>query len=747
MKKTKLIVLILVVAAIAAFFIFDLGKYFSLDYFKSQQSAIAAYNLANPIQTALIFLLAYIAVTALSLPGAAIMTLVAGAIFGLIWGVIIVSFASTIGATLAFLVARFLLRDSIQAKFGDKLKAFNVGVEKEGGFYLFTLRLVPAFPFFMINVVMGLTTMKATTFFWVSQIGMLAGTVVFVYAGQQLSEITSLKGILSPGLIGAFVLIGILPLVAKKIVGSIRARKVYARWADKKPAHFDRNVVVIGGGSAGLVTSYIAAAVKAKVTLVERHQMGGDCLNTGCVPSKALIRSAKLLNHISRAKEFGIASASAQWDFAEVMERVQNVITAIEPHDSVARYSGLGVDCVKGSAKILSPWEVEITLENGTRQKLTTKNIVIAAGAKPFVPPIPGLAECKPLTSDNVWNIRKLPRRLVVLGGGPIGAELTQCFARFGSNVTQVEMLPRLMVREDPEVSALVKKKFEAEGVTVLVSHKAKEVVIENGEKFLIVESEGQEKRIAFDEILCAVGRVANTTGYGLEELGIPAKKVVETNEYLETIYPNIFACGDVAGPYQFTHTAAHMAWFASVNALFGKFKKFKVDYSVVPWATFTDPEVARVGINEQEAIEQKIEHDVFVYGIDDLDRAIADGEAHGFVKVITPKGSDKILGATIVGEHAGDLLVEFVAAMKHGFGLEGILNTIHTYPTFGEANKYAAGVYKRSTATVGKLAVAKALNDWTRGEGSFFAILGKAIALVVSPDKTPAYPKEPTHH
>ena len=747
MKKSKLIVLILVVAAIAAFFIFDLGKYFSLDYFKSQQSAIAAYNLANPMQTALIFLLAYIAVTALSLPGAAIMTLVAGAIFGLVWGVIIVSFASTIGATLAFLVARFLLRDSIQAKFGDKLKAFNAGVEKEGGFYLFTLRLVPAFPFFMINVVMGLTTMKASTFFWVSQLGMLAGTIVFVYAGQQLSEITSLKGILSPGLIGAFVLIGILPLIAKKVVNSIRARKVYARWASKKPAHFDRNVVVIGGGSAGLVTSYIAAAVKAKVTLVERHQMGGDCLNTGCVPSKALIRSAKLLNHMSRAKEFGIASASAQWDFAEVMERVQRVINEIEPHDSVARYSSLGVDCVKGSAKILSPWEVEITLENGGKQKLTTKNIVIAAGARPFVPPIPGLAECKPLTSDNVWNIRVLPKRLVVLGGGPIGSELTQCFARFGSQVTQVEMLPRIMIREDAEVSAMVKKKFESEGVAVLVNHKAKQVVNENSEKFLIVECDGQEKRIAFDEILCAVGRIANTTGYGLEELGIPAKKVVETNEYLETIYPNIFACGDVAGPYQFTHTAAHMAWFASVNALFGKFKKFKVDYSVVPWATFTDPEVARVGINEQEAIEQKIAHDVHVYGIDDLDRAIADGEAHGFVKVITPKGSDKILGATIVGEHAGDLLVEFVAAMKHGFGLNGILNTIHIYPTLGEANKYAAGVYKRSTATVGKLAVAKAMNDWTRGEGSFFAVLGKAIALVVSPDNTPAYPKEPAHH
>ena len=542
-------------------------------------------------------------------------------------------------------------------------------------------------------------------------------------------------------------LLGIFPLIAKKIIDSVKAKKIYAKWAEKKPSHYDRNVVVIGAGSAGLVTSYIAAAVKAKVTLVERHQMGGDCLNTGCVPSKALIRSAKLLNHISRAKEFGITSASATWDFAEVMERVQRVVNEIEPHDSVARYSSLGVDCMKGSAKIMSPWEVEITRDDGSKQKLTTKNIVIAAGARPFVPPIPGLIDIKPLTSDNIWAIRTLPKRLVVLGGGPIGSELTQCFARFGSQVTQVEMLPRIMIREDAEVSAMVKAKFEAEGVTVLVNHKAKQVVVESGEKFLIVEHEGQEKRIAFDEILCAVGRIANTKGYGLEELGIPAQRVVETNEYLETIYPNIFACGDVAGPYQFTHTAAHMAWYASVNALFGTFKKFKVDYSVVPWATFTDPEVARVGINEQEAKEKNIAHDVHVYGIDDLDRAIADGEPHGFVKVITPKGSDKILGATIVGEHAGDLLVEFVAAMKHGFGLEGILSTIHTYPTLGEANKFAAGVYKRSTATVGKLAVGKALNDWTRGEGSFFGVLGKVISLVISPDNTSAYPKVTAHH
>jgi len=747
MNKSKIILVLVIAALIATAFHFDLGKYLTLEYLKSQQTALETYYQANPVQTIAGFMAFYIAAIALSFPGATLLTLLAGAIFGLVGGTIIVSFASSIGATLAFLVSRFVLRDSIQSKFGDKLAAINAGVEKEGGFYLFTLRLVPAFPFFLINLVMGLTKMKAWTFYWVSQLGMLLGTIVYVNAGTQLAKITTLKGILSPSLIGAFVLLGILPIIAKKIIDGIKARKIYAKWAGRKPAHYDRNVVVIGGGSAGLVTAYISAAVKAKVTLVERHQMGGDCLNTGCVPSKALIRSAKLLNHMQRSKEFGIASATAQWDFAEVMERVQRVVREVEPHDSVERYTGLGVDCVKGTAKILSPWEVEIIKEDGSKQTLTTKNIVIAAGARPFVPPIPGLAEINPLTSDNVWNIRKLPKRLVVLGGGPIGCELTQCFARFGSQVTQVEMLPRIMIREDAEVSAMVEAKFRAEGVNVLTAHKALRVVREGDEKILIVEHQGEEKKIAFDEILCAVGRIANTKGYGLEELDIPANKVVETNEYLETIYPNIFACGDVAGPFQFTHTASHMAWYCAVNALFGKFKKFKVDYSVVPWATFTEPEVARVGLNEQEAKEKNIPHDVHVYGIDDLDRAIADGEAHGMVKVITVKGKDKILGATIVGEHAGDLLVEFVAAMKHGFGMEGILGTIHTYPTWGEANKYAAGVYKRSTATVGKLAVGKALNDWTRGEGSFGTVLGKAVGLVVSPDNTPAYPKTPAHH
>ncbi|HNH13321.1 MAG TPA: FAD-dependent oxidoreductase [Rhodocyclaceae bacterium] len=698
MSRSRILVLLLIAGLIAAFFAFDLGRFFSLEYFKSQQQTISGWYRAHPGQTMAGFFLIYVAVTGLSLPGATVMTLVAGALFGLVMGTLIVSFASTIGASLAFLSARFLLRDWVQQRFGDRLRAINDGIEKDGAFYLFTLRLVPAFPFFVINLLMGLTRLPTRTFFGVSQVGMLAGTLVYVNAGTELAKIDSLRGILSAGLLISFTVLGLFPLIARRMLDGIKARKVYARW--KKPAHFDRNLVVIGAGSAGLVTAYIAAAVKAKVTLVEKHRMGGDCLNTGCVPSKALIRSAKLLSHIRRAQEFGLQDATARYDFADVMARVQRVVRTVEPHDSVERYSALGVECIEGTAKITSPWSVEIATAQGT-QTLSTRAIVIAAGARPFVPPIPGIEEVGYLTSDTVWNLRELPRRLVVLGGGPIGCELTQAFARFGARVTQVEMAPRIMLREDPEVSDLVAQRFRAEGIELLTGHRAKQFVIENGEKILIAECEGGDVRIPFDALLCAVGRVANTTGYGLEELGIPTTKTrtVDTNEFLETLYPNIYACGDVAGPYQFTHTASHQAWYAAVNALFGDVKRFRADYSVIPWATFTEPEVARVGLNEQEAKEKGISHEVTVYGIDDLDRAIADEEAHGFVKVLTAPGKDRILGVTIVGEHAGDLIAEYVLAMKHGLGLNKLLGTIHIYPTLAEANKYAAGVWKRAHA------------------------------------------------
>ena len=718
MTRSRLLVLAALAVLAAAFFALGGHHYLTFQNVKAQQEAILAFHASHPWQTALGYFLAYVAVTGLSLPGAAVMTLVGGAVFGLAWGTVLVSFASTIGATLAFLASRFLLRDWVQARFGQQLAALNAGVAKEGGLYLFTLRLIPAVPFFVINLAMGLTPIRTWTFYWVSQLGMLAGTVVYVNAGTQLAAIQSPSGILSPGLIGAFVLLGLFPLAAKRVVDAVKARRIYAPWRARRPARFDRNLVVIGAGSAGLVSAYIAAAVKAKVTLVEKHRMGGDCLHTGCVPSKALIRTAKFVAQAREAQALGLRSATVAFDFAEVMQRVQRVIRTIEPHDSVARYSGLGVECIEGEAKIVSPWEVEVTDAAGGRQRLTTRAIVIAAGARPFVPPIPGLAEIGCLTSDTVWDLRVLPPRLVVLGGGPIGCELAQAFARLGAKVTQVEMLPRLLVREDPEISDLVMKKFAAEGVDVRVGHKAKQFLVEGGEKVLVCEHAGAEVRIAFDQVLCAVGRVANTTGYGLEELGIPTTKArtVETNEFLQTIYPNIYACGDVAGPFQFTHTASHQAWYAAVNALFGGLRMFRADYSVIPWATFTDPEVARVGLNETEAKEKGVPYEVSVYGLDDLDRAIADESAHGMVKVLTVPGKDRILGVTIAGEHAGDLIAEFVAAMRHGFGLNRILGTIHIYPTLAEANKYAAGVWKKAHAPQGLLRRVEKFHAWRRG-------------------------------
>ena len=700
---------------LAAFFAAGGQRYLSFEYLKGQQAAVQGWYEARPLATGIAFFALYVAVTGLSLPGAAILTLVAGALFGLAWGTLIVSFASSIGATAAFLVSRLLLRDWVQQRYGSRLRGINEGVAREGAFYLFTLRLIPAVPFFLINLAMGLTPMRAWTFYWVSQLGMLAGTLVYVAAGRQLGAIASPSEILSPALIGIFVLIGLFPLVAKKIVEVVRARRVYSRW--RRPRRFDRNLVVIGAGSAGLVSAYIAAAVRAKVTLIEKHRMGGDCLNTGCVPSKALIRSAKVLSLVRRAGDYGIDAGAAQVRFADVMERVQRVVRAVAPHDSVARYTALGVECLRGEARITSPWTVEIS-EGNEKRILSARAIVIAAGASPFVPRIAGLERIRVLTSENLWDLRELPPRLAVLGGGPIGCELAQAFARLGSQVTQVEMLPRLLPREDPEVSAMLAERFRAEGIRVLTGHTAKQVQSSDGRKVLLAEHAGSEVRVEFDELLCAVGRVANTAGYGLEELGIPLDKsrTIETNELMQTRYPNIYACGDVAGPFQFTHTAAHQAWYAAVNALFGGLRSFRVDYSVIPWATFTDPEVARVGLNEADAQSRGIAYEATTFRLEELDRAIADGVDHGFVKVLTPPGKDRILGATIVGEHAGDLITEYIGAMKHGIGLNRILGTIHIYPTLAEANKYAAGAWKKAHAPEAWLRRLERYHAWMRG-------------------------------
>jgi len=692
MKKSKAIIVVVFILLIGAFVFFDLSQYLSLEFLKNQQANLEQKVIEAPMQTALAFFILYVLVTGLSLPGAAVMTLLAGAIFGVFWGLVIVSFASTLGATIAFLVSRYLLRDIVQRKFSHNLTAINQGVERDGAFYLFTLRLVPAFPFFIINLVMGLTVIKTYTFFWVSQVGMLAGTLVYVNAGTEIAQIDSLAGILSPSLIASFVLLGLFPWLARSVLDRLKSYKVLKSYP--KPKQFDRNMVVIGGGSAGLVSSLIAATVNAKVTLIEKHKMGGDCLNTGCVPSKALIRTAKFLSQVKHAKSLGVREASADFDFSEVMARVQRVIKTIEPHDSVERFTKLGVECLSGSAMIKSPYEVEV---NG--QVITTRNIVVATGARPFVPDLPGLDSVGYYTSDTLWGLGYLPKRLLVLGGGPIGCELAQAFSRFGSQVTLVQSGERILPREDVEVSQMVLERFEQEGINVKVNHRALSVTVESDNKYLVCSHSGEELRVAFDDILVSVGRAANVKGFGLENLGVnlSERRTIEVNEFLQTNIPNVYACGDVAGPFQFTHTASHQAWYAAVNALFSPFKRFKVDYSVIPWATFIDPEVARVGLNEFEAKEKSIDYEVTVYGIDDLDRAIADEVAYGMVKVLTVPGKDKILGVTIVGDHAGDLIAEYVAAMRHGFGMNKILSTIHIYPTLAEANKFAAGQWKRN--------------------------------------------------
>ncbi len=706
-KRTSLIIIIALL--IGAFFLFDLGRLLSLEYLQSQRVELVGHFQTNPLATALGFFLLYVAVAGLSLPGAAVLTLVAGAIFGLFWGTLIVSLASTLGATLAFLLSRFLLRDWVQKRFGDRLNTINAGIEKDGAFYLFGLRLVPLFPFFVINLLMGLTPMPARTYAWVSLVGMFAGTLVYVNAGTQLGQLESLSGIFSPGLLGSFVLLGLFPLIARRVLDGLRARQCYKGW--EKPARFDRNIIVIGAGSGGLVTAYIAAAVKAKVTLIERDKMGGDCLNTGCVPSKALIRSARFIADAKRAAELGFQRAEVEFDFAEVMARVHRVIKTIEPHDSVARYTRLGVEVIQGTARIISPWKVDVDGE-----LLTSKNIVIATGARPFVPPLPGLEQIAYLTSDTLWEIRELPRRLLILGAGPIGCELGQCFARFGSEVTIVG--PGLLPREDDEAGGLLAERLCKEGVRLKLGYRAKAFRVEEGRQLVICQNGEDEQRLEFDQLLLALGRAPNTRGFGLEELNIPLTRTgtIETNEFLQTRFPNIFACGDVVGPYQYTHAAAHQAWYAAVNALFGSLRRFRVDYSAIPHTTYTEPEVARVGLNEREAQAQGVEYEVTRFDLAELDRAIVDEVAEGFVKVLTVPGRDRILGAMIVGEHAGELITEFVTAMRYGLGLNKILGTVHAYPTLSEANKYAAGVWKRAHAPARVLGWVERFHGWRRG-------------------------------
>ncbi|MCF5873710.1 FAD-dependent oxidoreductase [Aeromonas veronii] len=716
MNRTRLLLALVMGGLIGTFFALDLGRYLTLDALQAQQAAVAQWVDSHFVSASLLFVLIYVLSTALSLPGASLLTLGGSAVFGVAWGLLLVSFASTLGATLAFLSARFLLRDWVTARFGDKLATFQSGMAKEGAFYLLSLRLIPIFPFFLVNLLMGLTPIRVSTYYWVSQLGMLPGTFVYVLAGSELGQLTSTGNILSPGLMVALTLLGLMPWLVKKLTTHLAQLRLLAPY--RKPARYDYNLLVIGAGAGGLVTSYIAAAVKAKVALIEKHKMGGDCLNSGCVPSKALIRSARFAAEQRKADELGFSPSHSRADFAAVMARVAEVIKEVEPHDSIERYQGLGVECIEGEARLVSPWEVEV---NG--QRLASRHIVIATGARPLVPKLPGLDQVPYLTSDSLWQLRTPPRRLLVLGGGPIGCELAQSFALLGIPVTLVELSEQLLPREEREVADALAGQMSRDGVQLLTGWRAERadylpaakgdlpirLQLRRGDETQVVEG---------DQLLLALGRVANVSGFGLEALGVELapRGTIAVDGFLATNFPSILAVGDVAGPYQFTHFAAHQAWYAAVNALFGQFKRFRADYRVIPAATYTTPEIARVGLNRKEAEAQGIPFEATRFELAELDRAIADGERHGFVEVLTVPGKDTILGATIVGTHAGERIAEFVLAMRHRLGLGKILGTIHAYPTLMEGNKYVAGEWKRAHQPTRVLALLARYHRWRRG-------------------------------
>ncbi|MDE1892364.1 MAG: FAD-dependent oxidoreductase [Betaproteobacteria bacterium] len=713
----KILIFLFLIILLSILYHFNVTQYLSLRYLLENKEKLQNYTNTHQLTSGIYFFIIYIIAVALSLPGATILTLAAGALFGFIKGTIMVSFASTIGATMAMFISRIFIRDWVKNKFSSFMTEIDKGISTDGVMYLFSLRLIPIFPFFVINLIMGVTKMSLSTFFLVSQLGMLPGTLVYVNAGTEINKIHALSDITSPTLILSFVFIGILPWISKLVLNKYKLSKLYSKW--NKPVKFDNNLIVIGAGAAGLVTSYIAAAVKAKVTLIEANKMGGDCLNYGCVPSKALIKNAKITYQTKKNLPQDLTQTFVKETWIKTFQKVNDAITTVAPHDSKERYEGLGVIVKQGYAKLIDPWTVEIKDNLNNTSRVTGKNIVLATGARPIVPTIAGIESSGYLTSDTLWDhfhqLKTPPNHVLILGGGPIGCELSQAIARLGVKVTLIEKAQRVLIREDEDISSIAQDSLINSGVELLLEHEALRFEkSSSNQKTLVVKHGSIEKNIDYDEVIVALGRTARLSGFGLENIGINTNNKIHTNDYLETLYPNIFVAGDVVGTYQFTHTAAHQAWYAAVNALFGKFKKFKVDYSVIPWVTFLDPEIARVGLNENEAKSKGIAYEVTRFEMKELDRAITEFDTGGFIKVLTVPGKDRVLGVTIVSAHAGEQLSEFVLAMKYKLGLNKILATIHPYPTWNEANKYVAGEWKRNHSPKKLLEFLRLFHRWS---------------------------------
>ena len=718
-QRRAILWIALALAVAAAWWL--LSDALTLDHLRAQQAALAHSVETSPWLSAGAYLAVYVVATALSIPGATLLTLLGGALFGWFWGSILVSLASTLGATAAMLMARGLLREKVTRRFGARLQTINAGLEREGVFYLLSLRLIPAIPFFALNLLMGLTHMRVSTYMWVSWLGMLPATLAYVNAGLQLSTITSLEGLVSPALWASLVLLGLLPWLIKAVLALLERRRAYRPWAHLKPAKFDRNLVVIGAGAAGLVTAYIAAATRARVTLIEQAAMGGDCLNHGCVPSKALIHCARMMASARDAQAMGLMHVEPHATaFQQAMRHVQQAITQVAPHDSVERYTRLGVEVLSGHATMTSPWHVQVTLADGSTQTLSARHIVLATGAQPVIPDIAGLADVPWVTSDTLWQhlggLSQAPKRVVVLGGGPIGCELGQAMATLGSKVHVIQNTPQLLAREDADVAEHVSAHMRAQGMQLWLGHQAH--AVSHSADGIAVRMNGPEGAVTVhaDLLLLALGRTARVQGFGLDTLGLKADRVIAHDAYLQTALPHILVAGDAAGPQQFTHAAAHQAWVAAVNALFGRFWRFKAATAVMPAVTFTSPEVARVGINEQDAQKRGIAIEVTRYNWAESDRAITEGATDGFVKVITAAGSDKILGVSIVGSHAGEVLPEWVLAMRHGLGLKKVLATVHAYPTWAEGNKAAAGLWQQAHTPQWALTWLQRFHRWERG-------------------------------
>ncbi len=711
MTASRLLLLGILAAAVAAFFTLDLGQYLTLESIKANSGALHAKVQAYPWWSRSLFFIVYALLTALSFPGTVVLTLLAGALFGLLEGTLLVSLASNFGAVAAMLISRFLLRDWIQRRFGKQIAGINRGLARDGAFYLVSLRLIPIVPFVLLNPALGLTRVGLWTFWWTTQLGMLPGHAIYVNAGRQLVRIDSLSGILSPGMITTLVLLAVFPLVATRLLTSYKARLAYRGW--RRPKHFERNLVVVGGGTGGLATARIAASLCARVSLLERERLGGVAMHEGGVPARALRRQANRL-HGLRSDPRVASSLDVAGGFSQAMDDMQRLTRAAMKSASSEHYARLGVEVIMAEGRLSSPW----TVEAGGRS-LSSRAIVIATGSRPCVPPIAGLEAIEPLTCDNLWDLREPPGRLLVLGGGAGACEFAQSFQRLGCQVTLVSERETLLEQEDPEAAGVVLAALRADGVELQLGLAPLRVEVDGDECLLVCRrGEEGEQALPFDRLLLALGQHADIRGLGLDELGLRCGEdgSLEVDEYLTTRFPNIYAVGSVAGPYGAPHVAEHQAWYAAVNALFGDFKRFAVSERVIPRAVFTTPEVASVGLSEPEARAQGTEFDVTRVPLGALSGAIAEEAGEGFIKVLTERGKDRILGVSIVGEQASETLAGFVVAMKHKIGMNRLADTVHLGATLGDASRLLAETWQRQHRPLRLLRWAERLNRWRLG-------------------------------